>query len=1394
MDLPLDEQAPRVVRRHPWPKRIFLALLALVAVAGLGVIVLNSSIGHRLIADRIAHFAPVSGLRVDVGRIEGSLFGEAVLHDVTLSDPTGPFMRVPEVELDWRPLSWVRTGLDVRKLLAHRGLLLRRPKLNPGDPDAPILPDFDIRIDRLEFDRLTIAKGIAGDPRRVDLVARVDIRDGRALIRADARLGGADRLFALLDAAPARDKFDLRFDYAAPVGGVLAGLAGAKQDLRARIVGAGSWRDWKGALLAEQGGAQLAAFQLTNRAGRYGILGQANPDGLLSGFAASALGELVSLDANGTMANSVIDGRFVLTGRKLSASGAGKVDLAGNDFDNFRLTARNTDPALLGDGMQLQQAELVAMLDGEFRDLAIEHTLTVRQLGLGKLQFNGLTQRGTARFDGLRWTVPLGLGASRIVTGNTAIDPRLIGVRGGGNLVLQGNRLTSEDLTLAVPGLDARLVLRGDLGAGGYALAGPVAIRGFALRDLGVADATAQIVFRIGKASPWLLKTQLAGRLVRSDNATLTSLAGNNLRFAGMLTVGQRQPLLIERANLTASKLRLALNGRLLPDGRTTIAGSGRHSDYGPFRIDASFAGANSAGDGPRAVLVFANPLPAASLTDVRVALSPIPQGFRIETQGGSRLGPFSGTLGLFARPGGPTRIAVERLDVWKTSITGSLLLVRGGAEGTLALAGGGIDGTVQLAPRGGGQGFEVALTARNARFGGANPLSIAAARIDGRGQIVGDKYTITGAATGEGIAQGKLFIGRFAANAGLADGRGRVTASLAGRRGSRFNLQLQGDVAPGQLILLGNGDFAGRRITMPRRAVLTAQGNSWRLAPTQVDFGGGRLIASGLIGSGTSDIQLALQEMPLSLADIVYADLGLGGSASGLVDYRYSPGRVPTGKAQLQIKGLSRSGLVLTSRPVDLALVAELGTAAIEARAVVREGGETRGRMQGRITGLPANGTLAERLSAGRLIAQLRYAGPADVLWRLVALEAFDLTGPVSMAADASGSLTSPQIRGSLFSDNLRLQSALIGSDIVGIKLRGRFAGSQLDLTSISGRVANGGTIGGSGRVDLTNLGTRAPSIDLRLAARNAQVLARDDMAAAVTGPMRIMSDGVSGTIAGRLMIDSARWQLGRASAVAALPTIRTREINLAADIAPPRRAAVPWRFLIDATGADRIVVRGLGLDSEWGANIRLRGTTAKPAVFGEAGLVRGGYEFAGKRFEMSRGRIRFDGDSPPDPRLDIAAEAEVTGLTARVSVTGTSLRPEIRFSSVPALPEEELLARLLFGTSIAKISAGEAVQLGAALNALRTGGGLDPINKLRAAIGLDRLRIVGADAAIGRGTGIAAGKYLGRRVYAEIISDGRGYSATQIEFRVTSWLSLLASVSTIGRESANIRVSKDY
>jgi translocation and assembly module TamB len=209
----------------------------------------------------------------------------------------------------------------------------------------------------------------------------------------------------------------------------------------------------------------------------------------------------------------------------------------------------------------------------------------------------------------------------------------------------------------------------------------------------------------------------------------------------------------------------------------------------------------------------------------------------------------------------------------------------------------------------------------------------------------------------------------------------------------------------------------------------------------------------------------------------------------------------------------------------------------------------------------------------------------------------------------------------------------------------------------------------------------------------------------------------------------------------------------------------------------------------------LHIGGAVLNPEIRGSASLVRGGYEFAGRRFDLDRGEIRFTGDAPPDPVLDISALATVTGLNATIRVTGTGLRPDISFTSIPALPEDELLARLLFGTSIINLSAPEAVQLAAAVAALNSpGGGLNPINFVRKATGLDRLRILPADVATGIGTSVAAGKYIGRRTFVEVISDGAGYSATRVEFQITRWLSLLSSVSTIGRQSVNVRVSKDY
>ncbi len=1375
-----------------WVLRGVAALVLLIVVAAA---VFNSPIGQRFIADQIAKVAPASGLKISIGRIEGDLYGEAVLHDVVLSDPKGKFLEIPKVELDWRPLSWLTSGLDVRKLVTRRGTLLRLPELNSGDPDAPILPDFDIRIDHLEIDNLTLAAGVAGkQAQKLNLLAKSDIRGGRVYVKADGKLGDQDSLSALIDAEPDADKFDVDLDYRAPKGGALATMIGTANGYRARIFGDGSWREWNGGIYVTRDDARVAALKFTNRDGDYAVLGQVASSDFVTGLAADALGAAVSIDANGTLEDSVFDGNARIVGRALRADLAGAVDLAGNIFDGLQLDAVLTDPQLLAPDVVLERTQLRATLNGPFRDLTATHELTIERLISGDIQFTGLVQQGAAKFDGVRWKVPLDATVERILTGSDFADPQLMNGTLGGSVTYTGGKLISDDLAVRFPGATADLALRGDVERGGYALAGPVTLKGLLFDDLGTVDANAKVRFSIGSGVPWKLRANFIGRMPRVTNATLANLAGGNIRFRGAFGVGGAEAIAFKDVRMDASKLTLTFGGRIA-NGATTLAGNGKHSRYGDFTVEGELAN-----DGPRAVLIFADPLPAAGLRDVRVALSPIENGFDIETSGGSILGPFNGNLNLFAPEGGPTRIAIDRLEVWKTDVTGDLTLSDAGATGTLALAGGGLDGTIALSPRGSGQGFNVDLRASRATFGGETPISIAQGRIEAQGVLGDNGNMISGNAFAQGITYGNIFIGKLAARVTRnEDETGDFVAELSGRRGSRFNLQLRGNIERNALNVRARGDFAGRRISMPRHAVLVRQGDGgWRLQPAQLSYGNGIAIAEGRFGgAGPAELEMKLSKVPLSLLDVVAVDLGLGGTISGLIDLRGNGSGVPVGNARVRVKNLTRSGLVLSSQPVNLALVGNLMASRMDMRAVLDDAkGNRLGRVQGRVTNLGSGDDLYKRLSRGNLFAQLRYSGPADALWRLAAVDAFDLTGPVRVAADATGTFENPSVRGSLASDDLRLQSSLSGTDITGIKARGNFAGSLLRLTSFSGKAPNGGRVSGSGTVDLSGLGPRGPKIDLRAAADKARLLDGNGISATITGPLRIMSNGIGGTIAGRVKINKATWKLGTAADDVKLPNIKTREINTRLDVRPVNVRRQPWRYLIDAKGNNRIDVDGMGLNSEWGADIRLRGTTSDPRIGGEARVVRGDYSFAGTRFELTRGRIAFDASGPVDPRLDILAETEADGLDVQVAVTGNAQSPEITFSSTPALPEEELLARLLFGGSITTLSATDALQLGTALASLRGdgGGGLDPINSLRTAIGLDRLRIVGADPALNRQTGVALGKNFGRKFYVEIITDGRGYSATELEFRVTRWLSLLAAVSTVGRQSVNAEISRDY
>ncbi|MFO6445781.1 translocation/assembly module TamB domain-containing protein [Erythrobacter sp. NE805] len=1395
-------ETPRSRARRRWGKRLGWALAILLTPLLLVTAFFATPIGKRFIADQIAAVAPASGLRFTVGRIEGDLYGKARLRNVVVSDPKGSFLTIPEVDLDWRPLNWLWSGLDIREVTARRGRLTRLPELLPGDPDAPLLPDFDIRVDRLVIDDLTIARGLA-TPRdeRVDAAARIDIRKGRALVDAKARLGAEDRFALLLDAEPDGDRFELAGDARAPAGGVLAGLAGLREGYSARIVGDGTWAKWRGAMVARGIGAQgepVAAFRISNDAGKYGVLGRLRAGLGNETLVARGLGESTALAAAFTLENSVVEGRAAAVSPALDARAGGVVDLADNVINGARLRLALRDPELFGESLRLENARAAANLTGAFDDLVIRHELAVGRLVAPGVTATGLTQEGSARYAGGVLSLPLALAAERVTTGNAFADPRLVKGRASGLLTYDLNRqqLAADRTRITFPGLEGTLSLRGDIPAGAYAVAGPITASRLKVEGAGEVTANAKILAKFGPRVPWSLRANLAGVLSRIGNDSIRTIAGEQIRFKGELGMGAGQPIIFRNTTVTAPRLTARLDSRVVTGGgvtRTVLAGSGRQADYGPFRFDAEIAA-----DGPRAVLVLADPYPAAGLKDVRIALAPSEEGFGLDVAGQSLLGPFDGALELILPENAPTRIAIERLEVYRTNVTGEVRLEEAGPAGDLRLAGGGIDGTIGFRPQpGNATGFAVDLRARNATFGGATPISITRADITATGRIGEGNTTVNADLAASGFDYGGLSVASLTAKAAITNGRGKVTGSLAGRRADRLAVNFDADVSPSRIAAVARGLYGNGEITMPRRAVLTArEDGGWSLAPTQIGYGGGFAIASGTFGGGETAVQMKLSQMPLRLLDLAGTDYGFGGRLTGVIDYRQA-GRTPaTARARGRIDRFSRAGLVLSSKPVGVLGVIDLNPQRLTAAMRLFEGADRRGDVSLAITGLSPDGGLAERLNRGRLDARLGFEGAAETLWRLAAIEVFDLAGPVRIAARATGTLADPRIVGNLASDDLTVQSALTGTRVTKVAARGRFAGSRLELTRFAGETAGGGRVSGSGTVDLAGLSaTRGPSLDLRAAATRARLLNANGLEATITGPLRIVSNGLGGTIAGRVTLDRARWALGRANEDRALPRIATREINgeRARTQVSARDAA--WRYLVNAAAPNRVAVEGLGLDSEWGVDIALRGTVAEPRIGGQARLVKGDYTFAGTRFELTRGRIQFDVNEAINPRLDVLAETSKNGTNVDIAITGNALTPAITFSSDPELPEEEILARLLFGGSVTSLSATDAVQLAAALASLQGGGGgLDPIGKLRRSIGLDQLRIVTADPLTGRQTGIAIGKNITRDIYVELVTDGRGYSATQVEYRITSWLALLGTVSTIGRDSVLVQVSRDY
>jgi translocation and assembly module TamB len=370
--------------------------------------------------------------------------------------------------------------------------------------------------------------------------------------------------------------------------------------------------------------------------------------------------------------------------------------------------------------------------------------------------------------------------------------------------------------------------------------------------------------------------------------------------------------------------------------------------------------------------------------------------------------------------------------------------------------------------------------------------------------------------------------------------------------------------------------------------------------------------------------------------------------------------------------------------------------------------------------------------------------------------------TGRLSLSAKVTGTLQSPRVAGSGTIHDGFFRSPDAGLELRNIEAQLEGSERRIVLSSLSAKAPNGGSVSASGDVTLDH--AAGYPVSLTVTARKAQLVATSlttlttAIDAKLTGAL-LRKPLVSGTI------DIARWDIRVPERLARpLTPIPVTHTNVAPGFVTAAEAedATPdsaFTFALDLTvrAPREVFVRGQGIDAEFGGDAKLTGTVDDPAVRGRFDLRRGSITLLSQRVSLSRGSVQFLGDL--EPVLDIAGGVTKNSVTATVTVKGKASDPQIALSSVPSMPQDEILARLLFSKQTSQLSPFEAAELAQAVGKWSgLTSGPDILDRLRNAIGIDALSATTDEKGA---TAVNAGRYIGSGVFVGV-SQASGGSAT--------------------------------
>jgi translocation and assembly module TamB len=1300
-----------------------LAALVSIPVLLLALVIVAGNIGPG--RNLLVSLVPaITSGQVALAGLNGRFPDALKVATVELRDTKGAYLTLHDVALDWSPLRLVQGTLDIDRLTAASGSLARQPESSSSSSSSGL--PVRVVLHTVQVGRLELASEVIGAPYALAL-------DGSG--RLDSYTAGQG-MFAVtrLDAAGSY-KLDANVDAA-----------------RVRLV----------------------------------VKADEPPHGLIAGVAGLPDLGAISIDAALDGPRDAVTTRLAVGAGPLEAKAQGTLDLVRNAAD---LTASAHAPAMTPrPDVSWQAVDLDARVQGRFDRPNVNGQLRLDQLSAGgggvqRLIADVAGDQGLMRLhaaaDGLRVpgsppdlfaTAPLTLDA----TAHIDAPDRMV------EFSLQHKLLSAQGSAQTAGAPQARMRLTIPQLAPFAAVAG-TSLEGHTTLDLSGAmrDGATQLAVTgtiglDGGAPP--------AAAVLGDDAhidLLASLRGQDLTVTRFALNGKEATASV-RGRASADNVDVDWTMALSDLAAVQPSLQGRlqvHGHVGGSPQDLSMA-ADLSGE------VATKGVESGQVTAHLQAqgLPSAPTG-QLTAQGSLLGAPIELAVAVERRPDGAMHIAIDRAD-WQSAHAGGALTVTPPAvvpEGRLTFA---MTRLADLAPL---VGKPIA---------GSAEATLDATSAEAKLAVNVRNVAIPGTAA----------VSRVTLNATVADpaahpvvdGNLALEGLSAGKLGASGTLQAQGPLdalAMKLAVTLPELSGAAARLNaaatlnVPQRGLtLSSLQADWKkqtlrlLAPARINAADGVavdnlriglqqavLAVSGKAGSKL-DLTASLRDLPVDIAAIVSPDLAANGTISADARITGTATR-PDGTVRVNARGVQmRSGPGRAIPPANLTADATLSGGAARLDAKVTAGGST----------LALTGT-APVTGAGAL--DLRVAGAADLAMinPLLAASGRRAAGRLKLDANVTGSTAAPRIAGSAELANGEVQDYQLGLNLRAIAATIQGDGERLRLSRFTAQ-AGRGTLGGSGTIGLA-----APMpVDLTFTAQDATPVANEMLTEWLDANITIAGEAQGNlAVQGTVRVRRAELQIPEKlpQSVAVLPVRNPNApAKPAANPAPAPDIALNLTITVD-----QMLVRGHGLDAALAGTIQVRGTAASPQPSGGLSLQRGTFDVVGQTLTFSEGSIDFIGAGIADPGLHFVANTTSNNITATVTISGTARHPKIALSSVPELPQDEIMAQLLFRRSASSLSPIELAQIAAALASLSGATSGDPLANLGKSLGLDRLS-VGTNNA-GAAT-VQAGRYLAPGVYLGAKQSATGGTQAALQFDITKGLKL---ETTTGMGGSNPQGASD-